>query len=55
LAMRGTKQVITYTRDHSVEEGLEYVALWNASMMSRVEVQEAMTATMEKRAANFDD
>ena len=55
LAMRGTKQVITYTRDHSVEEGLEYVALWNAAMMSRVEVQESMTATLEKRAANFDD
>ena len=55
LAMRGTKQVITFTRDHSVEEGLEYVALWNASMMSKLEVQEAMTATMEKRAPKFND
>jgi enoyl-CoA hydratase len=55
LAMRGTKQVINFTRDHSVEEGLEYVVLWNASMMSKVEVQEAMTATMEKRAPQFDD
>lgn len=55
LATRGTKQVINYTRDHSVEDGLEYVALWNAAMMSKVEVQEAMAATLEKRAPKFAD
>ena len=55
LAIRGTKQVINYSRDHSVDDGLEYVALWNAAMMSKVDVQEAMTATLEKRQANFED
>ena len=55
LAIRGTKQVINYTRDHSVEDGLEYVALWNAGMMSKVDVQEAMAATVEQRVGRFED
>ena len=55
LATRGTKQVLNYTRDHSVEDGLEYVALWNASMMSKHEVREALTANLEKREPNFPD
>ncbi len=55
LALRGTKQVLNYTRDHSVEDGLRYVALWNAALMSKLDVQEAMTATLEKRAAKFLD
>lgn len=55
LAMRGTKQVLNYTRDHSVEDGLKYVGLWNAAMMSKVDIKEAMTATLEKRAARFLD
>jgi len=55
LAIRGTKQVINYTRDHSIEDGLEYVALWNAAMMSKLDVQEAMAATLEKRVGNFED
>ena len=55
LAIRGTKAVINYTRDHSVDDGLEYVALWNAAMMSKIDVQEAMASTLEKRAATFED
>ena len=55
LALRGTKRVLNYTRDHSVEDGLEYVAIWNAGMMSKVEVQEAMTAKLEKRQPKFAD
>ena len=55
LAIRGTKAVINYTRDHSVDDGLEYVALWNAAMMSKIDVQEAMASTLEKREAKFED
>lgn len=55
LALRGTKQVLNYTRDHSVEDGLNYVALWNAAMMSKLDVREAMTAKLEKRIPDFLD
>ena len=33
MAIRGSKQVLNYSRDHSVAEGLEYVANWNAAML----------------------
>ncbi len=55
LAVRGTKRVLNYARDHTVEDGLEYVALWNAGMMSKIDVQEAMTAKLEKRPPKFLD
>lgn len=55
LATRGTKQVLNYTRDHSVEDGLQYVALWNAALMSKHDVREAMSAKLEKRIPNFLD
>lgn len=33
LAMAGVKRNLTYSRDHSVEDGLDYVATWNAGML----------------------
>ncbi|WP_028535653.1 crotonase/enoyl-CoA hydratase family protein [Paludibacterium yongneupense] len=33
LAVRGCKQVLNFSRDHSVADGLEYVATWNAAML----------------------
>ena len=32
LAISGIKEVINYNRDHSIEESLNYVALWNSAM-----------------------
>jgi enoyl-CoA hydratase len=55
LAIRGTKRVLNYARDHTVEDGLEYVAMWNAAMMSKIDVEEAMTAKLEKRLPKFLD
>lgn len=55
LAVRGTKEMILYTRDHSVTDSLNYVATWNAGMLSAADVREALTAQMEKRVANYDD
>jgi enoyl-CoA hydratase len=53
LAMRGIKEMLTYSRDHSVADGLNYVATWNAAMLLSEDVGEAMTAAKEKRAASF--
>jgi 2,4-dienoyl-CoA reductase (NADPH2) len=55
LAIRGTKEMITYARDHSVADGLNYVATWNAAMLLSNDLQEAMMANMGKRAAVFKD
>jgi len=53
LAVQGTKRVLNYSDEHSVEEGLEYVAQWNASRLQSNDVREAITAFVEKRKPKF--
>ena len=53
LAIRGTKEMITYARDHSVADSLNYNATWNAAMLLGDDIQEAMMANMGKRRAEF--
>jgi enoyl-CoA hydratase len=55
LAVRGTKEMITYARDHSVADGLNYIATWNAAMLMSNDLQEAMMANMAKRPPEFKD
>ena len=53
LAVYGCKRMINYARDHSTADGLDYIAIWNASHLQVEEIQEAMTANAEKRPGNF--
>ena len=53
LATYGNKRMMNYARDHSTADGLDYIAVWNASMLQIGEIQEAMTANAEKRLGNF--
>ena len=55
LAMRGTKEMILYTRDHSVADALNYVATWNAGMLSEADMTEAMKAQAKGAAPAFQD
>ena len=55
LALRGCKEMITYARDHTVADGLNYVATWNAAMLLSTDLDEALAAGREKRAAKFRD
>ncbi len=55
LAVHGCKRAITYARDHSTSEGLEFIGLWNASMLQSEEIMEAMSANAEKRDGDFVD
>ncbi len=53
LAVYGCKRMINFARDHSTADGLDYIGIWNASMLQSTEVREAMIANKEKRAGKF--
>ena len=55
LSVRGIKEVMNYSQEHSVADGLNYVATWNASMLLSADLKEAMNAAREKRAPEFLD
>jgi enoyl-CoA hydratase len=55
LAVRGTKETLLYTRDHSVADGLNFIATWNAGILSQDDVMKAIAARMEKRDPQFDN
>ncbi|OPY91422.1 MAG: enoyl-CoA hydratase [Syntrophaceae bacterium PtaU1.Bin231] len=47
--MAGAKAILNYTQDHSVRDGLNYVAAWNAAFLNVEEIQKALTAMLEKK------
>ncbi len=53
VAIWGTKQVINYTRDHSVDDSLKQMGWIQGAIWSNAHVREAVTAMKEKRAGNF--
>ncbi len=53
LAIYGCKRMINYARDHSTSDALDYISIWNASMLQPEEMVEAMTANAEKRPGDF--
>lgn len=55
LSIRGTKDVLRYTRDHPVDDALNYMSTWNAAMLLSEDLIEAFKATMEKREPEFND
>lgn len=50
VAIQGTKHNLNYSRDHSVEEGLRYMAAWNASMLQSNDMVVAAMASMDRSA-----
>jgi enoyl-CoA hydratase len=54
-AIIGSKRIITYARDHSTADTLDYIGVWNMSMLMPEEIMEAVGAGPQKRAARFVD
>jgi enoyl-CoA hydratase len=55
LAMRGTKHAITYARDHTVADSLDQIATWNGGQLISADLQEAVSAFLEKRPGVYRD
>lgn len=53
LAVQGTKAVLAACRNRTLEEGLDYVATWNAGFLQSDDLVEAMSAFLSKREPYF--
>jgi enoyl-CoA hydratase len=55
LAIAGIKRNLIWSRDHSVADGLDYIATWNGGILRPGELMAAIQAKMAKREAQFPD
>ena len=55
LAVTGSKVMINYARDHSIRDGLDYIATWQAGMFSPAHMAEAFRANAAKEPGNFPE
>lgn len=53
LTVRGVKQVLNYSADRSVADGLEYVANWNSAFLGSEDLGEAFAAFAQRREPVF--
>jgi len=55
LAIWGTKEMLNYTRDHTVADSLEHIATWQAGMFQPADMLESFTAKAEGREPDYED
>ncbi len=55
LAVWGSKEMITYARDHSTADALNYIATWQTGMFQPADMMESFAAKGEQRDPSFDD
>jgi enoyl-CoA hydratase len=55
VAIWGTKQVVNYARDHSVEDSLKQMGWVQGAVWSTSNVQEAITSMKDKRPAQYQN
>ena len=55
LAIWGTKEMLNYTRDHSVAESLNHIATWQSGMFQNQDIVEAFESKREGRSPAYAD
>lgn len=55
LAIHGTKEAINYSRDHTVEDSLRHIALWQSGMFHPEDLEESFRADSEGRTPSYED
>ncbi len=53
LTVRGVKNVMNYSQDKPVDQGLEYVASWNSAFLASEDLVEAASSFAAKRTPEF--
>lgn len=55
MAVHGCKHMITYTRDHDVNDSLNHMATWQSGMFQMPDIQAAMAAQQQQKLPEFDE
>ena len=55
LAVAGTKAILNHSRDHSIKDGLDYVATWNSGQLLGEDLMKAATAALTRETVSFSD
>ena len=55
VAVSGSKVMINYARDHSIDDALDYIAVWQTGMLAREHMKEAFESQAQKRPARYPD
>jgi enoyl-CoA hydratase len=54
LAVTGSKQMINYSRDHSMADSLNYMATWQAGMLQPTDMMQTFAAKMAGKPPEFE-
>ncbi|ARU54311.1 enoyl-CoA hydratase/isomerase family protein [Oleiphilus messinensis] len=55
LAVVGCKEMINFSRDHSVQDSLKYMATWQSGMFRPNDMMKTFAAKAQKNQASFDE
>ena len=55
LAVSGTKAILNHARDHTIKDGLDYVATWNSGQLLGEDLMKAGAAILTRQTAEFAD
>jgi enoyl-CoA hydratase len=53
LAVQGAKKVLLYAEDHTFDDTLDYVGVWNAAFINSEDLKEAVMSFIQKRKPSF--
>ncbi|KAL4809895.1 ClpP/crotonase-like domain-containing protein [Aspergillus unguis] len=54
IAVQGTKELLNWSRDHTVQDGLRYTAVWNSAALQTNDVSSALLSGIQKRKPTFE-
>ncbi|PGH08786.1 hypothetical protein AJ79_05885 [Helicocarpus griseus UAMH5409] len=54
VAVQGTKELLNWSRDHNVQDGLRYTGVWNSAALQTSDIQRALLSGLEKRTPTFE-
>eukprot|EP01126_Amoeba_proteus_P059116 TRINITY_DN769_c0_g1_i1.p1 TRINITY_DN769_c0_g1~~TRINITY_DN769_c0_g1_i1.p1 ORF type:complete len:125 (+),score=28.17 TRINITY_DN769_c0_g1_i1:1032-1406(+) len=53
LAVQGAKHVLRYAQDHSTQDTLDFIGLWNTSFLESEDLTESIMAFIQKRPPKY--